>query len=129
MIGPGRRFDARAGDGYAAAAMGQPIVVVEKPTARSGVVRFETNRVLTGMEHHRYPSRVSATGNRPADELARRLFDHGGVDAVHVYSNVITVDLSKGGRTDGMVDIIRELYTYYLPGVQPPSFEEEAPAS
>jgi hypothetical protein len=110
--------------------MGQPIAVVEKQTARSGVVRFETNRVLTGMEHHRYPSRASATGNRPADELARRLFDLGGVDGVHIYSNIITVDLAKGGRSDGMADVIRELYTYYLPGVVPPSFEEEdAPAS
>ena len=34
--------------------MGQPITVVAKPSSRSGVVRYETNRALTGMGHERY---------------------------------------------------------------------------
>ena len=76
-------------------AMGQPITVIEKPTSRPGVVRFELNRSLTGMGHERYRSRDDATGDRPADELARRLFDRGGVDGVHIYSNV---DHRRPGR-------------------------------
>ena len=42
-------------------------------------------------------------------ELARRLFEHGGIDAIHVYDNMITVDLSKGATDDGLLDVIREL--------------------
>ncbi len=105
--------------------MGQPITVVEKPTSRPGVVRFETNRVLTGMEHLRYVAGQPVVGNRPPDELARRIFARGGVDAIHVYGNVITVDLAKGGTTAGIAELIRDLYIYYVPGVEPPSFEEE----
>lgn len=102
--------------------MGQPITVTEKPTARPGVVRFELNRSLTGMGHERYRARADARGPRPVDELARRLFDMGGVDAVHVYSNVVTVDLSKGGTTAGMLDTIRDLFLYY-PDTEPPEGE------
>jgi hypothetical protein len=109
--------------------MGQPISVVEKPSGRPGVIRFEANRSLTGMGHERYFSREDATGVRPPDELARRLFDRGGVDALHIYSNVITVDLSKGATSEGMLDLIRELFIYYRPGVVPASFEEPAEAS
>ncbi len=31
--------------------MGQPVTVIEKPSSHPGVVRYETNRVLTGMGH------------------------------------------------------------------------------
>lgn len=104
--------------------MGQPITVVEKPSPRPGVVRFETNRVLTGMSHEHYRSLEDARGNRPPDVLARRLLEHGGVDGVHIYSNVITVDLTKGYTSEGLGDLIRDLHIYYLPGVLPPSDEE-----
>jgi len=104
--------------------VGQPITVVERPTTRDDVVRFEINRSLTGMGHERYRSREDATGPRPPDELARRLFDHGGVEAVHVYSNVITVDLLPGATSAGMVDVIDGLFIHYVPGVLPPSDEE-----
>ena len=104
--------------------MGQPITVVEKPTSRPGVVRFETNRCLTGMSHERYRRIEDTFGDRPPDVLARKIFARGGVDAEHVYSNVVTVDLSKGGTTEGIADIVRNLHIYYLPGVLPPSDEE-----
>ena len=107
--------------------MGQPIVVVEKPSSRGGVVRFEANRSLTGMGHERYASAADAVGGRIVDELARRLFERGDVDGVHVYSNVITVDLAKGASSDGLLDIIRDLFIYYRPGVKPPEFETEEP--
>ena len=104
--------------------MGQPITVVERPTARPDVVRFEINRSLTGMAHESYRSREDATGPRPPDELARRLFDHGGVEAIHVYSNVITVDLASGASAAGLADVVEGLFTHYVPGVLPPSDEE-----
>jgi scaffold Nfu/NifU family protein len=99
--------------------MGQPITVVEKPSVSPDIVRFETNRSLTGMGHERYFSRDDAVGHRPPDELARRLFDCGGVEAVHIYSNVITVDLTPGASTDGMADLIRDLFIHYREGVKP----------
>jgi hypothetical protein len=104
--------------------VGQPITVVERPTPRPDVVRFEINRSLTGMAHERYASRADATGHRPPDELARRLFDHGGVEAVHIYSNVITVDLADGASADGLDEVIADLFIHYVPGVLPPSDEE-----
>jgi len=99
--------------------MGQPIVVVEKPTSRPGVARFEINRSLTGMDPERYRSLEDVKGDRPPDVLARRLFERGGIDAVHVYSNVVTVDLSKGATTEGMADLVRDLYIHYTEGVAP----------
>lgn len=104
--------------------MGQPITVTEKPSATPGVVRFDTNRNLTGMGHERYLAGQEITGTRHVDELARRLFAHGGVDAVHVYGNVITVDLAKGATTVGMAEVIHELFIHYVPGVLPPTDEE-----
>lgn len=104
--------------------MGQPITVTEKPSATPGIVRFELNRSLTGMGHERYPSRESATGERVVDELVRRMFDTGKVSAVHVYSNVITVDLAKGMDSAGLGQVIHDLFIYYTPGVVPPSDEE-----
>ncbi len=99
--------------------MGQPISVVQKPSSKPGVVRFEINRSLTGMGHERYRSAEDATGDRPPDALARRLFEHGGVAAVHVYSNVITVELAEGGTDEGMRELIEELFIHYREGVQP----------
>ena len=97
--------------------MGQQITVIEKPSAAPGVVRFETNRSLTGMGHERYRSGEEVHGDRPPDELARRLFARGGIDGIHIYSNVITVDLAKGARSDGLQELIHELFTFYRPGV------------
>ena len=99
--------------------MGQPITVTEKPTTKPGIVRFEINRSLTGMGHERYRSVADATGDRPPDVLARRLFEHGGIDAVHIYSNMITVDLSKGFEGTELGDVIRDLFIHYTEGVQP----------
>ena len=102
--------------------MGQPIIVTEKPSiAHPGMVRFETNRALTGMGHERYATREAARGHRPPDELARRLFDHGGVAGVHVNGNIVTVDLEKGRSSDGMAQIIHDLYLFYREGVTEPT--------
>ena len=99
--------------------MGQPIVVVQKPSSTKGVVRFEINRSLTGMGHEPYRSAADATGDRPPDLLARRLFEHGDVKAVHVYSNMITVELAEGTTGAGLREVVEELFIHYRDGVQP----------
>jgi hypothetical protein len=98
--------------------MGQLITVTEKRGVGRDMVRFELNRSLTGMGHHRFKSREDASGVKPVDEIARRLFDHGGVEAIHVFSNIITVDLAPRASTDGMADLIRDLFIYYREGVE-----------
>lgn len=103
--------------------MGQPITVVQKKSHRPGVVRFEINRPLTGMGHERYRTGDTIDGVRPPDELARRLLARGTVDAVHIYDNMITVDLSKGATDEGLLDEISALFLYYrepsAPGQEP----------
>lgn len=99
--------------------MGQPITVIQKPTSTPGVVRFEINRSLTGMDHERYHSLAGVQGERPPDRVARLLFDRGGVDSVHIYSNEITVHLADGASADGMVDLIANLFIHYREGVTP----------
>ena len=107
--------------------MGQPVAVVEKPSARRGIVRFEANRNLTGMGHERFTSAADAIGPRPAAELARRLFATGAVAGIHIYMNIVTVDLNKGHTPDGLQEIIENLYIYYVPGFVLPTFEEAVP--
>lgn len=111
--------------------MGQMVAVIEKPSSTRGIVRFEINRTLSGMGHERFASVEDAYGKTPSDELARRLFASGRVDAVHIYANIITVDLLKGHDSTGLAEVVRELYHYWKPGVEPPAFEDlqlEAPA-
>ena len=107
--------------------MGQLVAVTEKPSSTRGVVRFEINRSLSGMGHEHFASVADAWGATPSDELARRLFATGQVGSVHVYGNMITVDLEKGCDAAGLADIIRDLYQYWKPGVKPPSFEDLQP--
>ena len=95
--------------------MGQPINVVEKPSRTPGVVRFETNRSLTGMGHERYASLDDVIDDRSVDELARRLFASGTVRTVHVNGSVITVELLDGNTGEGLLDVIRGLYIHYPP--------------
>jgi hypothetical protein len=44
-----------------------------------------------------------------------------------VYGNIITVDLRKGHDAVGLADIVRHMYQYWKPGVEPPSFEDLQP--
>ena len=103
--------------------MGQPITVVEKPSSRTGVVRYETNRALTGMGHERYRAGDEILGAAPADELARRLFDRGGIAGVHVNGNVVTVELAEA-EAEGIDEVIASLYLYWVEGVEVPSDDE-----
>src|SRR6476659_6437609 len=116
--------------------MGQQVSVVEKPSPRPGVLRFETNRSLTGMGHEHFTSVLDAVGPRPAAALARQLLSTGKVDSVYMYGNIISVDLSKGSNADGLSDVVRDMYQYWKPGMEMPTFdapaesaEEGAPAA
>ncbi len=114
--------------------MGQLVGVIEKKSSIPGLVRFEANRNLTGSGHEQFSSVAEAVGQRPSAELARRLFGTGQVAGVHLYMNVITVDLLKGFNADGLADVVRDLYQYWKPGMVPPVFaepaaEEAAPAA
>ena len=84
------------------------------------------------MGHERYLAGQTIDGNRPPDELARRLFARGGIDTVHIYDNMITLDLAKGASDDGLSDVIRELFLYYREPSAPeqePRVDEGAPAT
>ena len=94
--------------------MGQPITVIEKhSTANPAILRLETNRPLSGMGHEHYDMAPEELLQRPVDELARRLFAAGGVERVHINSNVVTVTLGGGHRGEGLGDIARELFLHY----------------
>jgi hypothetical protein len=97
--------------------MGQPITVVEKPSSNPAVLRFETNRPLTGMGHERYTSAPGELLVKTGDELARRLFAAGGIESVHINGSVVTVTLSGGQTGAGLGDVVRNLFLHY--GEQP----------
>lgn len=107
--------------------MGQQIAVVAKPSRTPGVIRYEANRNLTGMGHEEFSSVDQAVGPRPAASLARRLLGTGQVSSVHVFGNIITVDLAKGHTADGLDDVVRDLYQYWKPGMELPSFDDLVP--
>jgi hypothetical protein len=111
--------------------MGQQVAVTERPSPRPGVLRFETNRSLTGMGHEHFKSMSDAVGPRPAAALARQLLSTGKVDSVYIYGNIVSVDITKGFNADGLGDVVRNMYQYWKPGMEMPTFDapvEEAAA-
>ena len=104
--------------------MGQLVAVEQKAGGASTVVRFETNRSLTGMGHERFTSAAEAKGPRPAAVIARRFFEAGHVSWIHVYGNCITASLEAGASQSGLNEIVRDLYQYWKPGMVPPTLEE-----
>lgn len=99
--------------------MGQPIVVTQRQSSSKDVLRFEINRSLTGMGHEHYEAGGEITQQRPPDVLARRLLERGGITAVSVYSNMVTVELAPGDRGDGILELIENLFIHYREGVLP----------
>jgi hypothetical protein len=93
--------------------MGQPITVVEKQSSNPAILRFETNRPLSGTGHEHYSSPPSELLDRPVDELARRLFAAGGVESVHIHGSMVTVGLGGGRTGSGLGDIVRSLFLHY----------------
>lgn len=105
--------------------MGQQIAVVVKPSTH-GMLRFEANRNLTGMGHEVFRSVADAVGPRPAAKLARDLLATGEVDRVSIYGNMITVELNRGYDGSGLVEVVRDLYQYWKPGMELPTFDDVA---
>jgi hypothetical protein len=98
--------------------MGQPVTVVQKPSSNPNVVRFETNRTLSGMGHEYYRSLDDIRRDRPVDAIARRLLEQPGVEAVHINGNIITVHLTPGTGADPLREIVEDLFTFYREGVE-----------
>jgi hypothetical protein len=109
--------------------MGEIVNVIERPSPRPGIVRFETNRALSGTGHDRYVAGQPIEEDRPTDELARRIFARGGVAAVHINGSVITVDLQKGHDAEGIADIVRGLFTHYVATPMAPTGPATDPAA
>jgi hypothetical protein len=111
--------------------MGQPITVTSRPGLRPEVMHFELNRSLTGMQIDRYRSADDATGVKPPDELARRLFALG-VNGITVYSSSVTVT-APAERWDELrpqvEDTIVNLFIYYRDGAAPPALTAPEPAA
>ena len=105
--------------------MGQPVAVVVKPSSIPGTVRFEANRNLTGMGHEEFRSAADAIGPRPAAALARQLLATGQVDKVHMFGNIVTVELARGFTGVDLPGVVRDMYQYWKPGMEP-SYEEPA---
>jgi hypothetical protein len=103
--------------------MGQSVAVVEKPTSRPGVLRFELNRSLSGMAHERYRAGEDILRTRPVDVVGRRLLDTGKVSAVHIYSNQVTVELAPFQDASGILDLLRGMFTHYTEGIEPKRFD------
>ena len=106
--------------------MGEPVSVIEKPSAQHGRVRFETNRSFTGMGHERYRKGEPIIGDRPPDVAAGLLLDTGKVESVHIYAQTITVELASGADSSGLKEILEDLYIHYKPGVPIPDPENFA---
>ena len=110
--------------------MGQPITVTSRPGVQAEVMIFELNRSLTGMQVDGYRSVEDATGSKPPDELARRLFALG-VTGVTVYSSTVTVT-APAGRWEELrpqvEDTIANLFIYYRDGAEQAAVPAPAPA-
>ena len=104
--------------------MGQPVATKKVPSATPGRVRFEINRSLTGQGHEHYASATDARGSKPADVLARRLFATGAVTSVHVYGNMITLDVTPSASEAALQTAVEDMYQYWTPGKVPPTEEE-----
>ena len=103
--------------------MGQPVTFLTTTSPKPGVLRFELNRSLTGMGHERYRAGEEIRGNHSADVLASRIFAAGDIETIHMYGSMVTVYLASNDPGD-LETVLRELYTYYVPGVEIPSDEE-----
>lgn len=104
--------------------VGQPVAVKQTSAGVPGRIRFELNRTITGQGHERFTSAAQAIGPRAAAELARRLFASGAVTSVHIFCNIVTVDLVAGSRDGDLAQIVTDLHQYWKPGMKPPSVEE-----
>src|SRR5690349_18332933 len=97
--------------------MGQTLTVTVTPGARPEVRHFASDRSITGMAIERFTDLESAAGaTKPANVLARRLFEMGPVHSVSVYSNTVTVEADAGAWSELEPKVqfaIEHLFHYY----------------
>ena len=68
------------------------------------------------MDHERYSQDEEILGSRPPDVLAKTLFDLGGIDKIHMNSNVITIDQAKGQINPALIiKTITEMFSFIFP--------------
>lgn len=107
--------------------MGQLVTFLRTSSPRPGIVRFELNRTLTGMGHERYQTSQEIIGDRPVDELARRLLSTQQLRSVHIHGSIVTAELAAEVAEKGdaaLEEAISSLFTYYVEGVEIPSDDE-----
>jgi hypothetical protein len=95
--------------------MGQEITVTARPGSSPTVRMFDCNRSITGMAIERYTEPSDATGGRPPDVLAHRLFEMGAT-RVTVYSNDVTVDAPAERWAElepKVIEAIEHLFGFY----------------
>ena len=95
--------------------MGQTITVTSRAGTSPDIRIFACNRSITGMAIERYATPEEATGNRPPDVLARRLFDLGA-DRVTVYSSDVIVEApaDRWSTLEGeVVETLEHLFGFY----------------
>lgn len=93
--------------------MGQNVTVRAKQSSNPEILRFEANRSLTGMGHEFFASIDDVILERPVDVLARRFFEAGGVETIHVNSSMITVHLAGGSTGAHLTPIVADLFRFY----------------
>lgn len=97
--------------------MGQVVDVAVREVSDPEVRQFDLDRSLTGMGLLGYLGPEDATGDRPADVAARRLFGIDGVRSVSVYGNVVSVGCTPGFDADLVVapatEVLANLFVYY----------------
>ena len=97
--------------------MGQIINAKLLEGSEPSVRHFELDRGITGMGTCEYFSLADASGDLPADLLARRLFEISGVVSVFIYGNVVSIHSLPGTDWQKLlppiVDVIRNLFIHY----------------
>src|SRR3954471_21503872 len=97
--------------------MGQTLNVTVTPGARPEVRNFSTDRSITGMAIERFTDAENAArATKPANVLARRLFEMAGVRSVSVYSNTVTVEADADAWATlepAVTHAIEHLFHYY----------------
>lgn len=95
--------------------MGQAITVISRSGVRPDVRIFKLDRSLTGMAIERYVAATPPVGNRPTDQLARKLLELGSA-AVSVYSNEVIVEAPAqvwSKLEPAITEVIENLFIYY----------------
>ena len=46
---------------------------------------------------------------------------------MHIFGNIINVNLAKGFSAEGLSEVVRDMYQFWTPGKEMPTFDEPAP--